>query len=240
MIKRKIIFSMALFLTTAAFLSAQTVDEIVSKVILASGGKDVIEKINTISVESITQVMGSESPTQTSIVNGKGYKNVSDMGDQKIIQCYTDKGGWTVNPMSGGGVQPVPPNQYKSGKLQFDIGGPLLNYQAKGNKLDLIGKEMVGQVEAYKLKIVTKDSAEFTYFIDPASFHLIQILQKTDMMGQEITMKINFSDFQKTEIGYVMPFAMDMAFGDQFSLTVLIKKVEFNKPIDPAIFEMPK
>jgi len=37
-----------------------------------------------------------------------------------------------------------------------------------------------------------------------------------------------------------MPFAMDMAFGDQFSLNVVVKKVEFNTVIDPTIFEMPK
>jgi hypothetical protein len=240
MIKTKIISGIAVLLSATAFLHAQSLDEIVSKSIDASGGKETMEKINTISVESITQVMGQESATQTYIVNGKGYKNVSDMGGSKMIQCYTDKGGWSVNPMAGGSPEPIPANQYKSGKLQFDIGGPLLNYQIKGNKLELLGKEMVGQVEAYKLKIVTRDSAEFTYMIDPATYHVIEVQQKTDMMGQEIVMKINYSDFRKTDIGYVMPFTMDLNFGDQFSLTVLIKKVEINQPIDPAIFDMPK
>ena len=37
-----------------------------------------------------------------------------------------------------------------------------------------------------------------------------------------------------------MPYAMDIDFGGQFQLSLAIKKVEMNKTIDPATFEMPK
>jgi hypothetical protein len=238
--KIKLFLITILFLPAFCLLQAQTAQEIITKTVLAIGGKDSIEKINTLSIESTTQVMGNELSTSTFIVNGKGYKNVSDMNGQSIIQCYSEKGGWSINPMNGGTPEPVPANQYKTGKLQYDIGGPFLNSEAKGNKVELLGKEMIGQVEAYKLKLVTIDSAEITYFIDPSTFYIIQTLQKADMMGQEIIMKTSLSDYRKTQYGYVMPFTMDLSFGDQFSLNVAIKKVEFNKTIDPAIFEMPK
>jgi hypothetical protein len=227
-------------LPSFCLLQAQTAEEIISKSILASGGKDSLDKINTIIIESNTQVMGNDLPTTTTIVNGKAYKNESDMNGQKIIQCYTEKGGWSVNPMSGGGPEPMPAKQYNAGKLSFDIGGPLINYQAKGNKVELLGKETVGTVEAFKLKVVTKDSAEMTYFIDPATFYVIQTMQKVDMMGQDVIMKTSLSDYRKTQYGYMMPYVMDMNFGDQFQLNIVVKKVEFNKPIDPSIFEMPK
>jgi hypothetical protein len=239
---KKVKFLLVTVLLFPAFclLQAQTVQEIISKTVQAIGGKDSLEKINTISIESSMQVMGNDLATTTTIVNGKGYKSVSDMNGQSIIQCYTEKGGWSINPMSGGSVEAMPANQYKSGKMQYDIGGPFLNFESKGNKFELLGKEMVGQTESYKLKLVTKDSTEFTYFIDTATFHVIQTTQKTDMMGQEIIMRSSMSDFRKLQFGYVMPFALDLSFGDQFSLNLTIKKVEFNKTIDPAIFEMPK
>ena len=60
------------------------------------------------------------------------------------------------------------------------------------------------------------------------------------MMGQEVTMKTSLSDYRKTDFGYVMPFAMELNFGDQFSLSIAIKKVNFNQLVDPSVFEMPK
>jgi hypothetical protein len=38
----------------------------------------------------------------------------------------------------------------------------------------------------------------------------------------------------------MVPYAMDIDLGGQFSLTITVKKVELNKTIDPAIFAMPK
>jgi outer membrane lipoprotein-sorting protein len=238
--KSKFILLIFLLMPALSFMQAQTVEEIISKHTLAMGGKDIIEKINTMSVESSTQVMGNDLPTITTIVNGKAYKNESDMNGQKIVQCYTEKGGWSMNPMNGGAIETMPVNQYKAGKLQVQVGGPLFNYGAKGNKIELLGKEKVGNAEAYKLKVLTKDSVEISYFIDTASYYIIQTIQTSDMMGQEVKLITSLSDYRKTDIGYVMPFAMDMSFGDQFSLNIAIKKVEFNKTIDPSIFEMPK
>jgi hypothetical protein len=37
-----------------------------------------------------------------------------------------------------------------------------------------------------------------------------------------------------------MPYTLDIDFGGMFSLTTNVKKVEVNKEVDPAIFEMPK
>ena len=227
-------------LPVLSLMQAQTAEEIISKHVLAIGGKDILEKINTMSVESSTQVMGNDLPTVTTIVNGKGYKNESEMNGQKIVQCYSEKGGWSMNPMNGGAPEAMPVNQLKAGKLQFDIGGPFFNYAAKGNKVELLGKEMVGNIQSYKLRLQTKDSVEISYFIDTASYYIIQTLQKSDMMGQEVIVKTSLSDYRKTDFGYVMPFAMDISFGDQFSLIIALKKVEFNKPVDPSIFEMPK
>ena len=37
----------------------------------------------------------------------------------------------------------------------------------------------------------------------------------------------------------LVPYAVDVNLGGQFSMTITIKKVELNKTIDPAIFAMP-
>lgn len=220
-----------------AAANAQTAKEIIKKHIDAVGGKDIIQNIKSMRMESMTEVMGNEGPTTTVIVNGKGYKNTSDFGGQKVITCYTDKGGWSVNPMAGGAVEAMPDAQYKQGMNQIFIGGPLLDYQGKEYKAELLGKEKVDSVDAYKIKLTGKDSSEVTYFFDPSTWYVLKLTQLADMMGQQVEMTVKYSDFKKTELGYVLPFALNMNFGDQFTLDIKVQKVEFNPEIDPALFD---
>src|SRR2546425_13338282 len=118
-------------LTALAGISAkaQTADEIVAKHIEAVGGKDKISKINSIYLENSIEVMGNEAPGTTVILNGKGFKSEMDFNGQKIVQCITDKGGWTINPMAGQtSATPMPEELVKQGQDQLYIGGPLFNY----------------------------------------------------------------------------------------------------------------
>jgi hypothetical protein len=224
-------------LAGAVSLSAQTADEIVGKYVTAIGGKDTISKVKSMYMETSVQVMGNDSPGTTTIVDGVGYKSETDFNGQKIIQCLTDKGGWMVNPMAGAADPvPMPDDQYKARKGDIYVGGQLYDYAAKGSKVELFGKDG----DAYKIKLTTKDNVEATYVIDPKTFLVTSVMTKGDMQGQQVDVTTKLSDYRKTDVGYLVPYAMDIDLGGQFSLTITIKKVEVNKTIDPAIFAMPK
>jgi hypothetical protein len=60
------------------------------------------------------------------------------------------------------------------------------------------------------------------------------------MQDQDVDITTKLSDYRKTELGYVIPYAIDLDFGGQFELTIAVRKVELNKTIDPTIFVMPK
>ncbi len=212
-------------------------DEIVSKYVAAIGGKDAISQVKTVTTESTVSVMGNEVPSTTVIVNGVGYKSETDFNGQKIVQCYTDKGGWMVNPMAGtADPTPIPDDQYKTNRANIYVGGALYDYAAKGSKVELMGKDG----DAYKIKLTTKDNVDSTYLIDPTTYLVRSQTAKGDMQGQEVNVTTKLSDYRKTDVGFLMPYAIDIDFGGQFGLSIAIKKVELNKTVDPAIFEMPK
>jgi outer membrane lipoprotein-sorting protein len=230
---------MAAMLTLTVFggVQAQTADEIVNKYINAIGGKDKLEQIKTVYMENTVQVMGNEGPSKTSVVNGKAFRLESEVNGQKMVQVFTDKGGWQINPFMGATTPtPLPDDLYKQSKGQMDVTGPLYNYAAKGNKVELVGKE--GNL--YKLKVTNQDSVESNWFIDDASYYLVKMTKSAQMMGQTMEVSINFSDFKKTDFGIVFPYTTEVSYGGQFNITSTLKKVEVNKTIDPAIFEMPK
>jgi outer membrane lipoprotein-sorting protein len=222
-------------------IQAQTADEIVNKHIDAIGGKDKVAGVKTLSIESTLEVMGNEAPSTTLIVNGMGYKSETDFNGQKIITCITDKGGWSLNPMMGQTApEALPAEQLKASQNQLQIGGPLFNYASKGNKVELVGREDVGGVSTYKLKCTTKDSVVSNYFIDPNTYYVVKAVTSSNTPGQEGETTITFSNYQKTDFGYVFPMGQQITLPQGISLNITHKKVEVNKDIDPKVFEMPK
>jgi hypothetical protein len=228
-----------MLLLSSAYLQAQTADEVVSKHIAAIGGKEVISKITSQIVEADLSVMGSTLTSKTTVLVGKGFRNESNFNGQDIIQVVTPTGGWMINPLAGQtDPQPLPEEQVKAAQSAFDLGGDLYNYQQKGSKVELVGKEKIEGVEAIKLKLTNKDGKESLYFIDPTTYYMIRRETTNNVNGQDVTAVATFSNFKKTDIGYVMPYTTVTNQG--FEITINVNKVEFNKEVDPKIFDMPK
>jgi len=224
-------------LAGAVSLSAQTADEIVGKYVAAIGGKEAISQVKSISTESSIQVMGNDAPSTTVLLDGVGYKSETEFNGTKMIQCYNDKGGWSVNPMAGSAdPTPMPDDEYNVGRAQINVGGALYDYAAKGSKVELLGKD----ADSYKIKLTSKESVESVYVIDATTYFVKSVTAKGKMQGQDVEITTSYSDYRKTDLGYLMPYTVNLDFGGNFSLSITVNKVELNKTIDPAIFSLPK
>jgi hypothetical protein len=228
-----------MLLLSSAYLQAQTADEVISKHIAAIGGKDVISKITSQIVEADLSVMGSTLTSKTTVLVGKGFRNEANFNGQEIIQCVTPTGGWMINPLAGQvDPQALPEDQVKASQSAFELGGELYNYKEKGSTVELAGTENVEGVSAIKVKLTNKDGKSVLYFIDPTTYYVVKRESTSSINGQDLTSVATFSNFKKTDIGYVMPYTTVSNQG--FEMTITVNKVEFNKPVDPKIFEMPK
>jgi hypothetical protein len=221
----------------AAAPSLPAVDEIVSKHVDAIGGKDAIGKVKTVVTESTFSMMGADNPSTTTIVDGVGYKSELEFNGTKMVQCYTDKGGWMINPMAGATTATAMPDDvYNTGKGQINVADALVDYAARGSKVELTGKDG----NAYKIKLTTKEKVESTFLVDSTSYLITSVATKGKMQDQEVDVTTKLSDYRKTDAGLMMPYAIDVDLGGQFQIAIAVKKVELNKTIDPAVFEMPK
>jgi hypothetical protein len=226
--------------SSISLAQAQTADDIINKHIDAIGGKDVLSKINTVYVEGAITAMGADYTTKINMVNGKGLKSETDVNGSTIIQCITDTGGWSVNPLMGqSDPTRMTAEETKMAKSSLDIRGQLYNYKDKGFTATLVGRDSVMGVSDYKIKLADKTGAEYTYYIDPTTYYISKLDVKASVGGKDISNTSSFSNYKKTDFGYVI--ANTTATSNMgYDIVINYNKIEINKTIDPGIFAMPK
>jgi hypothetical protein len=80
---------------------AQTADEIISKHIENTGGKEKLSSVTSFTLDLNMNIMGTDAPSTAVVLVGKGLRSEVNFNGQKIVTVITDKSGWTINPLAG-------------------------------------------------------------------------------------------------------------------------------------------
>lgn len=229
----KKILSIALVITVFTLQSkAQTVDEIINKHIEARGGAEKLKNLQTMVMEGRVEQGGNEIALKFYLSNGIGVRTEFSVMGQTGYNILTPTGGWSFNPFAGNTeAQAMPEDQVKEGQSQLDIVGPLYDYKAKGNKIDLQGKEKIEGKDCYKLLLTRANGKTVTYFIDEAGLVLRSVSTST-VNGSETEVTTDFSDYRKTPDGYLVAFKRINANGE-----ISFDKIETNVKIDDTVFK---
>jgi outer membrane lipoprotein-sorting protein len=220
---------------------SQNIDSVLAKYSDAIGGRSNWDAVKTLKFTGYSNIMGMDIPF-TQYVKRPGLWMIEiQVQGMKIIQCYDGTGGWMINPMMGS-KKPSKTDDAttKSFKANSLIGGKLMNIKEMGYTVVLEGKEDLEGKEVYKLKLTDKDGEETIYFIDAASFLILNSSGKITRMGNEITTESTYSNYTKVENILIAFFTDQKLSGTQIdSQSITIDKVEVNVNIDDKIFKMP-
>jgi outer membrane lipoprotein-sorting protein len=216
-------------------LQAQSVDEVINKHVDAIGGAANWKKVNSVKSEATLSVQGMDIPLTMYQVHNKGMKQEFTVMNMSAFTIMRPDSGWNYMPFQGQTApEPMTEEMIKMGKDQLDIQGEFLDYAAKGHKVELLGKEDVDGVEAFKVKRTTKLGNESVYFIDTKNYYVIRVNSKATVNGQQIESVTNFSNYQKLPEGIVMPFTMESS---SIPAPITFKKIEVNPNIPDSVFK---
>lgn len=237
-------FVIALVLTQ--FANAQTVDEVIDKYVAARGGKDKLNAIKSIYMEGSRQMMGNEVAVRITKVDGKLNRTEFEMGGTNGFLLITDKAAWNYIPMRSPKPEPLPEERVKALQGELDIAGPLVDYNLKGHKAELLGKEDVDGTTCYKIKLTLKSGTEANYFIDTKSYHLMRVSQKGGMFARnggkgDAEFNTDYSDYKDVEgVLFAHTITMKPAAGatnTQGAGGTTFDKIELNKPVDDKLYK---
>ncbi len=238
---RVLSITLLLFLPLAAV--AQTADEIVKKALDARGG---VEKIKAVQSERVTGHISFSQGVEGSFVvelkrPQKMHVEISIEG-QKIVRVYDGKStGWMVNPFAENKeAQPLSSEDLKDISDESDFDGPLVDYKAKGNQIELAGQEKLDDRPVYRLKLTNKNGEIRFYFFDASSFLLLKWegIRKTG--DQELPWESFFSEFHEVQ-GLKYPYRIEQGSpGSEMRQTLTAEKIEIDPPIDDSRFAKPQ
>jgi hypothetical protein len=145
--------------------------------------------------------------------------------------------GWSTQRLSGS-PQVLTADQAKVAKSSIYIAGPLVDYKSKGLSAELMGREGVNGVSAYRIRLFDNAAIDVMYYIDPNTYFLFKTVTQAKVSGSDVNTTTTFLNYQKTPIGYTMPYSTTTS--SEYELTMTDSKVTFNQDIDPQICAVPK
>jgi len=172
---------------------------------------------------------------------------------QTAIQVFDGANGWKVRPfLNRREVEPYTTEEMKMASAQSDLDGPLVDYAAKGTKIDLDGIEKVGDRDSYKLKLTLKGGQETHVWVDAETFLETKIEgQPRRLDGTYHPVEVYYRDYRSVS-GLRIPFVLETkvlpvaktatGFKDPPVPVekLIIEKVTVNPKLDDSQFSKPK
>lgn len=232
----------------AAIAAPQTADEIVAKHLAAMGGRAALEKITsrvTTGTISVSTPGGDLSGT-IEVYNKAPNKSrtlvkidASQFGLGQIVQDQRFDGttGYAIDTMNGN--RELTGDQVEVARANV-FPSPLMKYKEIGSTLELLGREKVGDRDAYVLRLTGKAGPPARIFIDAETYALTKtvITVSVPQVGADVEQTTLVSDYRDVD-GIKVPFQIRSV--NQFqTVTVTTTKVEQNTPIDDKTFSKPE
>lgn len=162
--------------------------------------------------------------------------------EQTAVQVYDGKQGWKIRPyLNRNEVEPYTAAEAKSAAGWQELDGPLVDYAAKGSKVQLAGKEAVEGHDNYKLKLTLANGDQRYLWIDAQTF--LETKMDGDprkMDGRPRKVAVFFRDYKKVGSVTVPHTIETVVDGVKQSHKISIQTVAFNKPLDDALFGKPQ
>lgn len=233
--KIKLLYLLAIATLSVAYVNGQTIDEIVTKHVEAMGGAEKLKTVNTILTERVVAVQGMEIPSKSVIVVGKSMRSESNVMGNAMVQVVNGEKGWKIMPsVMGGTGEPEDMSAEEIRPLlgQLDPFGALYNYQEKGNKVELLGKEKVDKKDMFHFKI-TANGIVMDEYLDASTYLVYKVT--TSVNGQEG--ELVFSGYEVID-GIKMANTIDFT-GPMGTFTMVTNKTVINGTVDEQIFAKP-
>jgi hypothetical protein len=230
--------------------NAQTADEIINKYFENTGGKAKWEALQGLKTTAKLKVQTMELPMEmVQLKDGRSHSVFMVQGMKFNQNVFDGTTLWSTNQqtMKAEKSDAETTENYKVNEA-YDFPDAFLNYQKKGYKVELIGKETIEGTETFKIKLTKKptkvDGKEVEnvtyYYFDAENF--VPLVMESEVKagpGKGMISQTKTSDYQEVN-GLMFPFTIVQgAKGQPGGANIIVEKVELNPKVEASLFAFP-
>jgi hypothetical protein len=238
--KRLSVLLTALTIPTAF---AYTADELAAKNVEAKGGIDSIHAIKSLRLSGRMRVQQDTLELRfVALVKQPGeVRYEASLQGLTQVQAFDGSQAWQINPFQGRkDPEKLSADDAKGlGEDAADFAGPLVDYKAKGYKLDYLGTQDIDGTDAYKLRVTRPNGDLTTVYLDPDYFLEIRTVNRRIEHGVPVETVIDYGDYEKVA-GVFLPFSQESGVkGQTDRQKVQFDQAEANVEAADGLFQLP-
>jgi hypothetical protein len=161
---------------------------------------------------------------------------------QTAVQVFDGTNGWKLRPFLGRHeVEAYTAEEQQAASEQQDLDGPLIDYAAKGNKVEFEGTGQVEGRDAHKFKLTLKDGQVRHVWIDAQTFLDVKIDGSPRRLdGKYHAVETYFRDYRSVD-GLMVPYVVETRVeGVEGSEKITVERVALNPKLEASRFERPQ
>ena len=244
-----------------------SVAQIVEKNVTARGGLQTWRSLQTLEMKGKMQAGGDKRPTipvpgtktgpevkearpaeqaqlpfVLELSRGRKQRLEIQFKGQTAVQVYDGAQGWKLRPfLNRHQVEKFTPEELKTASQQADLDGLLIDYAAKGSKVELTGVEKIDGRSAYNLKVTDKSGYARHVWVDAQNFLEIKVEGTPRRLdGKFHPTAVYLRDYRSVN-GLIMPYLMETAVdGVKETEKIEIEEIVSNPKLDASQFAMPR
>jgi outer membrane lipoprotein-sorting protein len=165
-----------------------------------------------------------------------------EFNGKTAVQVYDGANGWKYRPYLGrDNWDAFTPEELNQAAMAPGIDGFLIDYAAKGAKVESVGTDTVEGHAAYRLKVTRKDGQVRSVWVDGQSFLDLKVDgEPRKLDGKPHAVAVYLRDYKRDQ-GLMIPHLQETVVqGVKGSEKITIETVTVNPPLDDARFTKPK
>jgi len=183
-----------------------------------------------------------ELPFLMELQRGRKQRVELQFNGQTAVQVYDGSQGWKVRPfLNRHDVEKFTAEELKAAAAQSDLDGLLIDYAAKGSKVELAGTEQVDGRSAYNLKVTDKNGYARHVWVDAENFLEIKIEGTPRRLDGKVHPVATYLRDYRAVNGLMMPYLLETAVeGVKDTEKIQIQEIVSNPKLDDSQFAMPR